>query len=70
MNLVGKSPLLYTQIQDFTTKTPNTFPLQPNQDTVGKFKIIPDIHLGYAVTWFGLSLAGMIMTRKLVIRRK
>jgi len=68
MNLVGKSLLFYTQIQD-NTETANIYPLRPDQYFVGQFKVLPGVHLGYAVTWFGLSLAGMIMTRKMVVRR-
>lgn len=45
-----------------------SFPVKPRVDTVGEFKVTPMIHVGYAVTWFGLSGAGMIMTRKLLTR--
>ena len=44
------------------------FPLQSPSDKVGEYKISPMIHAGYAFTWFGLSGAGMIMTRKLLTR--
>ena len=45
-----------------------TFPVQPSQEYVGEFKVTPDVHMGYAITWFGLSGAGVIMTRKLLTR--
>lgn len=45
-----------------------SFPLQAPPDKVGEFTISPTIHAGYAITWFGLSGAGMIMTRKLLSR--
>jgi len=45
-----------------------TFPLLPPMDKVGEFKISPTIHAGYAVTWFALSSAGLVMTRKLLTR--
>ena len=48
--------------------TPPTFPVRPTAETVGEFKVTPATHAGYAVTWFGLSGAGMIMTRKLLTR--
>lgn len=44
------------------------FPVRSTQEFVGEFTVTPDIHVGYAVTWFGLSGAGMIMTRKLLSR--
>jgi len=40
--------------------------LQPTLESVADFKVTPAVHAAYAVTWFGLSLAGMIMTRKLM----
>ena len=45
-----------------------TFPVQPSEEYVGEFKVTPDVHMGYAITWFGLSGAGVIMTRKLLTR--
>ena len=48
--------------------TPPTFPVRPTAETVGEFKVTPTTHAGYAVTWFGLSGAGMVMTRKLLTR--
>lgn len=45
-----------------------SLPLQPSVDKVGEFKITPQVHAAYAVTWFGLSTAGMYMTRKLILR--
>ena len=44
------------------------FPVKPTAETVGEFKVTPTTHAGYAVTWFGLSGAGMVMTRKLLLR--
>jgi surfeit locus 1 family protein len=45
-----------------------TFPVRPTAETVGEFKVTPTTHAGYAVTWFGLSGAGVVMTRKLLTR--
>jgi cytochrome oxidase assembly protein ShyY1 len=45
-----------------------SFPLQAPSDKVGEYTISPTIHAGYAVTWFGMSGAGLIMTRKLLTR--
>ena len=39
---------------------------QPTLDSIAEFKVTPAVHAAYAVTWFGLSLAGIIMTRKLM----
>jgi len=44
------------------------YPLQPPVASVGAFKTIPSVHMGYAATWFGLSGAGWYMTRKLITK--
>ena len=51
-----------------TVPIPPTFPVKPTAETVGEFKVTPATHAGYAITWFGLSGAGMVMTRKLLRR--
>jgi cytochrome oxidase assembly protein ShyY1 len=51
-----------------TTTTTRSYPVRPSQEYVGEFKVTPEVHAGYAVTWFGLSGAGVIMTRKLLTR--
>ena len=69
--------MLFTQIKDQKEATSTTttstsaklaFPLQAPVDNVGEYKISPTIHAGYAATWFGLSGAGLVMTRKLFTR--
>lgn len=47
---------------------PLVYPLQPPVSSVGSFKTTPSVHMGYAATWFGLSGAGLYMTRKLITR--
>jgi len=42
------------------------YPLQPPVSTITQFKTTPSVHAGYAFTWFGLSTAGLYMTRKLI----
>ena len=44
------------------------YPLQPPVSCIGNFKTTPATHMGYAATWFGLSGAGLYMTRKLITR--
>ncbi|KAL7548865.1 hypothetical protein ACHAWF_012129 [Thalassiosira exigua] len=44
------------------------FPARPPPECAGEFKVPPATHAGYAVTWFGLSGAGIAMTRKLLTR--
>jgi len=44
------------------------YPIQPLIENVGEFKVTPPIHAGYAVTWLGLSGAGVYMTRKLITK--
>jgi cytochrome oxidase assembly protein ShyY1 len=74
-------PPLFVQINTTTTTTidnntndmtksehTKSFPVQPNEEYVGEFKVTPEVHMGYAVTWFGLSGAGVLMTRKLLTR--
>lgn len=65
-----KSIVLLTQIKDDNNSAGGklSFPLQSPIDKVGEYKISPMIHAGYAATWFGLSGAGMYMTRKLLTR--
>lgn len=42
---------------------------RPSVDNVARPKVTPAVHAGYAVTWYGLSLAGLLLTRKLILRR-
>ena len=51
-----------------SSSRPTTFPARASREYVGEFKVTPAIHAGYAFTWFGLSSAGIIMTRKLLSR--
>lgn len=44
------------------------WPVQPTADKVGDFKVSPAVHVGYAATWYGLSAAGIYMTRMLLTR--
>ncbi|KAG7337575.1 SURF1 family protein [Nitzschia inconspicua] len=44
------------------------YPLRPPITSVGDFRTTPAIHVGYAATWFGLSAAGVYMTRKLITK--
>mmetsp|Transcript_13083 Transcript_13083/g.27657 ORF Transcript_13083/g.27657 Transcript_13083/m.27657 type:complete len:512 (-) Transcript_13083:158-1693(-) len=50
-----------------TVATPR-YPVKPPREFVGEFKVTPEIHAGYAFTWFALSGAGTVMTRKLLRR--
>lgn len=61
----GLYPLLMTE----TLEEENTsVPIKPSKQSVGEFKVTPSTHAGYALTWFGLSGAGMVMTRKLLTK--
>lgn len=69
--LGGKSTTtqMMIQVRNSSSKTEEPqYPAQPPEDAVGEYKLTPLVHAGYAVTWFGLSGAGLIMTRKLVTR--
>jgi cytochrome oxidase assembly protein ShyY1 len=61
---------LATRVQDKLAKEENatTFPLAPSAEQVGDFPVPPAMHVGYAVTWYGLSLAGVYMMRMLLTR--
>jgi len=64
-----KSLTLLTQVAEEDKGHNNiTWPVQPTADKVGEFKVSPAVHAGYAVTWYGLSAAGLYMTRKLLTR--
>jgi len=47
---------------------PLLYPLQPPVSSIGNFKTTPATHMGYAATWFGLSGAGLFLTRKLITK--
>ena len=78
---VGQNPMLLTEtaeaddidrtaaaVASSAAAQAPTFPVRPSAATVGEFKVTPATHAGYAVTWFGLSAAGVVMTRKLITR--
>ena len=44
------------------------FPIKSTADALKEFTITPEIHMSYAITWFGLSAAGVMMTKKLMLR--
>lgn len=48
--------------------TSSIYPLRPPVEAIATFKTTPSIHAGYAATWFGLSAAGLYMTRKLITK--
>lgn len=80
----GLSPLIVTETTTTTSTSDDphnnlnnnkqqsqeemTFPVKSIDTTVGEFKVLPETHAGYAVTWFGLSGAGVIMMRKMLTR--
>ena len=76
----NKEVVLLTQIQKIdnvgevneqsqrTQQQALRYPLTPTSESVGEFKTTPLVHAGYAATWFGLSGAGIYMTRKLILR--
>ena len=52
-----------------TPKTTTSWPISPTAEKVGEFKVSPSVHVGYAITWYGLSMAGLYMTRMLLFKR-
>lgn len=63
----GLTPPLFVQIKN-EESSGATFPARSSREYVGEFKVTPEVHVGYATTWFGLSGAGILMTRKLLSR--
>lgn len=61
---------MVTQVANDDTSDEAVYPLRPPLASVGAFKTTPATHVGYAATWFGLSGAGLYMTRKLITRGK
>jgi len=45
-----------------------SWPVAPPVEAVGDFKVSPVIHASYAVTWYGLSAAGLYMTRMMLTK--
>ena len=73
----NEETLLMTQVKDDSddedkerksSSSSSIYPLQPPVEALATFKTTPSIHAGYAATWFGLSAAGMYMTRKLITK--
>jgi cytochrome oxidase assembly protein ShyY1 len=44
------------------------WPVAPPVERVGEPKLMPAVHAGYAVTWYGMSVAGMYMMRIMMTR--
>ena len=65
---LGQNPPLFVQIRGDNEDTSSLFPARSTREYVGEFKVTPEVHVGYAFTWFGLSGAGVLMTRKLLSR--
>ncbi|KAL3773100.1 hypothetical protein ACHAW5_009531 [Stephanodiscus triporus] len=64
-----RHPYLFVEIDAVERKgAPPSFPAKASREFVGEFKVSPGVHAGYAFTWFGLSSAGIVMTRKLLSR--
>lgn len=69
----GLDPLFLTEVDsDDQDNNMNDqqfrFPMKASIDALKEFTITPEIHMSYAVTWFGLSAAGLLMTKKLMLR--
>lgn len=62
----GTAPLILTETTVIQASDGDLPPFKPSKESVGEFKVTPTTHAGYAITWFGLSGAGIIMTRKLI----
>ena len=59
-----------TQVSDdHDVDSTSEWPVSPTADHMADFKTSPSIHLGYAFTWYGLSMAGLYMTRLLLFKR-
>jgi cytochrome oxidase assembly protein ShyY1 len=66
-NSNGKTNQVSSGEDSGTANGPNG-PHQPVRPTLGslqEFKVSPAVHAAYAFTWFSLSIAGLVMTRRL-----
>ena len=65
-------PVYLIQVSNSDNKNNNNkpiqYPLVPPVKSMAEFKTTPMIHIGYATTWYGLTAAGIFMTRKLMTR--
>jgi len=52
----------------FSARQAPKFPIKSTVDGFKEVTITPEIHMSYAITWFGLSAAGVMMTKKLMLR--
>jgi surfeit locus 1 family protein len=59
---------IVTAVREVSSADATTWPIQPPADKVGDFRVTPPVHVGYAFTWYGLSVAGTYMTRVLMRR--
>lgn len=68
----GLAPLIVTETanDNIATAPKDTisFPVKPVDKTVGEFAVLPETHAGYAITWFGLSGAGVFMMKKMLTK--
>lgn len=65
-------PTLVTQVRegdDVAGDRANKWPVTATADKIGDFKVSPAVHAGYAFTWYGLSLAGLYMTKVLLTKK-
>ena len=64
-------PIVYvTEVVDSKKQhQQESWPVCPSADKVGEFKVTTSVHAAYAFTWFGLSTAGLYMTRILLTKR-
>jgi cytochrome oxidase assembly protein ShyY1 len=51
-----------------TKEASSVWPLVPTGTALIDGRIHPAMHIGYAVTWYGLCAAGIVMTRRLATR--
>jgi cytochrome oxidase assembly protein ShyY1 len=74
----GDDLVLMTIVSDQTENSNDTaakdtaasavWPLVPTGTALIDGRIHPAVHIGYAVTWYGLCAAGIVMTRRLATR--
>lgn len=71
--------LLWTQVNDDNddnnnphpqpqNNNNNDYPQRPTLTYIGQHRLNPEMHVGYAITWYGLAVAGMYMTRHMILK--
>lgn len=60
--------IFLVRLADDDKDAPMQYPIARRAEHFQEFQVQPETHVGYAFTWFAMSLAGALMTRRLLRR--